>query len=94
MTARSINGLRRIQILLNTLVGETHVRRSLLRETCELLHAAGLDDVHRAALDLLASLDEHTTDKGHFDAQIVRLRDTLNDLCILPPSSAERAGGA
>lgn len=59
VTSRSFDGLSRIRVLLNTLIGEHHVRRALLLELCELMADAGneLREVRRMSQDLLADLD-------------------------------------
>jgi hypothetical protein len=74
MTTQSLPQLRRIQVLLNTLVGEHHVRRSLLREICDLLGLAGrgLTEAHDAALELLASLDGEA-EVQDFDGSVQRI---------------------
>jgi hypothetical protein len=41
VTTQSFDRLARIQVLLNTLVGEHHVRRALLNELCGLMSEAG-----------------------------------------------------
>jgi hypothetical protein len=75
MTTHALPNLRLIQVLLNTLVGEHYVQRSLLREVCDLLHAGGgaLSCAHETALDLLAALEQNIS-AADFDARILRIR--------------------
>jgi hypothetical protein len=78
MTAASLPLLRRVQILLNTLVGEHHIRRPLLREVRDLTATAGgaHEAAHAAVLGLLAALDEDD-DLVDFDASIERISQSL-----------------
>jgi hypothetical protein len=78
MTAHSISELRRIQVLLNTLLGEHYVRQSLLSEVCELLGAAGQRqaDAYRAAVELLGVLDKDTS-RDAFDTGIRGIRSAV-----------------
>jgi hypothetical protein len=74
MTTQTLPLLRRIQVLLNTLVGEHHVRRSLLHEVCELMGSGGrtLEDAREAAVDLLAAL-EKDADVDDFEGSVERI---------------------
>ena len=71
MTTHALPLLYRIQILLNTLIGERHVRRSLLGEVCELMgnEPGWMKDAHQAAAKLLAALDTGA-DIDDFDGSI------------------------
>ena len=90
MTTRGIPRLQRALVLLNTLVGERHVRAALLGEACELLASSGraLQAVHQAAAELLSAL-EHEIDAEEFDASVRTLRAALERALL---SSAEAYG--
>lgn len=99
MTTQSLPLLRRIQVLLNTLIGEHHVRRSLLHEVCDLMgrEAVGLEDAHRAASDLLHTLDEGGR-VDDFDGSIERIamfveRSPLASRPSAMPAPAKGVGG-
>jgi hypothetical protein len=79
MTTLSLPLVRRIQVLLNTLIGEHHVRRSLLVEVCELMRSGGhiFRDVHEAAAELLLSLDRHNGAPDDFDGAVKSLATFL-----------------
>jgi hypothetical protein len=68
----------RIQILLNTLIGERHVRRSLLEEVCELMgtEPGWMEDAHHAAAELLAALDSGA-EVDDFDGSIGQIAGFL-----------------
>ncbi len=76
MTTHAASLLRRIHVLLNTLVGERHVRAPLLLEVCDLLRAGGLQGTRSAALDLLAAL-ESGIDPTRFDERVRSLHAGL-----------------
>jgi hypothetical protein len=79
MTTPSLPVLRRIQLLLNTLIGEHHVRRSLLREVCDLMsHEGSVDEsAHGAAVELLAELEEGTEVRD-FDGRVERISSVVS----------------
>jgi hypothetical protein len=70
---KTIPPARRIQLLLNTLLGEKYVRRSLLREVVDEL-ALGDDhaDAVSAGRALLERL-ESGIDQGEYETKIARL---------------------
>ena len=78
MTTHALPLLLRIQVLLNTLVGERHVRRSLLGEVCELMGSepGWMKDAHQAAAELLAALD-NGADIDDFDGSIGHIAGVL-----------------
>jgi hypothetical protein len=91
MTTQTLPLLRRIQVLLNTLVGEHHVRRSLLHEVCELMDSGGrtLEGAREAAAALLAAL-ERDADVDDFDGSVERIsraveRSPLAASASIPP---------
>jgi hypothetical protein len=55
-------------------MGEHHVHRSLLREICDLIGSDGqtLREAHRAALELLAKLEENE-EVEDFDGSVQRI---------------------
>jgi hypothetical protein len=91
MTAHSLPLLRRIQILLNTLVGERRVRRSLLHEVVELTSATDypLSAVHDAAAELLETLERYS-EVEEFDAAVSRISSFM---CTSTVLSEEAPGG-
>jgi hypothetical protein len=91
MTALSLPTLRRIQILLNTLVGEHHVRRSLLREVCELMGSNGglaAGEAHGAAVELLAALDDGI-EVHDFDGRVERISTVVSAQPVDASSQSE-----
>ncbi len=78
MTAQALPLLRRIQVLLNTLVGEHHVRRPLLLEVCDLMSTSGprLEEARSATLELLATL-ETKPEVADFDASIEHISECV-----------------
>ena len=93
MTTQSLPLLRRIQVLLNTLIGEHHVRRSLLHEVCDLLgrEGDGLEDAHHAAEELLAALDDGAR-VDDFDGSVERIARFV-ERSPLASSGAPPGGG-
>ena len=67
---------KRIQVLLNTLLGERHARRALLAELIDELATAPSQHVAaRAARALLRSLDEPPVEDDLYRKRILRIGD-------------------
>jgi hypothetical protein len=65
---------QRIEVLLNTLIGEQHVRRSLLDEVCDLMRGGdgSLSDAYSATVELAHALDRDPA-LNDFDECIERI---------------------
>lgn len=99
MTTQTLPLLRRIQVLLNTLLGEHHVRRSLLNEVCDLLDSGGrtLDDAREVAGHLLAEL-EKGAEVDDFEGSVERISRAVEQSPLatasgsVPPPGDPRVG--
>ena len=69
---------QRIEVLLNTLIGEQHVRRSLLDEVCDLLSNGdgGLANAYVATLELAHALDADPA-LNDFDTWVARIANAV-----------------
>jgi len=92
MTTSAISRLRRIHVLLNTLVGERHVRAPLLLEVCDLLEVAGLQRLRSAALDLVSAL-EGGLEAAEFDHRVRSLRAGLEGATVAPVDAPDALAG-
>ena len=73
---------RKIELLLNCMVGEHHARRALLAEVCEELEVAPeLAPLRKAAMNFLHDLELGTFPESHYEQEldcIVRQFQSLN----------------
>lgn len=76
---------RRVELLLNTLRAERHMRRALLVETLDVLGTMNRPAASDAARELLANVD--AIDEAAYDAWVLR----VTELALGPDPSAAHA---
>jgi hypothetical protein len=83
---------RRVELLLNTLRAERHLRRPLLLEVLETLSATGTRPAARkAAGDLLERLDAGALDDFEFDRWVGRVLELAQDVRADTPDATAAA---
>lgn len=83
---------RRIELLLNSLIGEQHARRALLAEVCEeLAKAPELAPVLEAALRFLVRLEEEPFTESAYTREVERLMEAFHVLSFDPTPGPARA---